>query len=268
MKKLLLTVIMAVAGLTTVGAQKVLTLYDTKDLTEQINNAAGVSGKYVRFSDRAIYGDTWNVLVLPFDTDVAAISKAFGYAAVDLLNKDVASGNIHFKTVTGKVPAHTPFLVKPTSNPRTGKTNFKDVMFSDVTLKPVPEKVEESDAAGNKFVGTYAPTTFYGRKFWYLSKGMWYRSGLYTEEHPVQLRALRAYVDYTGNSRKARPIIIIEEPDGTTTSIDAATFNEGEFGSMQAGQDNAWYSLTGTRLTETPTAKGVYIHQGRKVVIR
>lgn len=267
MKKLLLTVIMAVAGLTTVGAQSVVTLKDTQDLTELINNAAGEPGKYVRFSDRAIYGDTWNVLVLPFDTDVATVSKAFGYAAVDMLNKEVAGGNIHFKTVTGKIPAHTPFLVKPTSNPRTGKTNFKNVTFSDVTLKPVPEKVEERDAAGNRFVGTYAPTTFYGKKFWYLSKGMWYRSGLYTEEHPVQLRALRAYVDYTDNPKKARPVIIIEEPDGTTTAIDAATFNEGAF-STQPGQDNGWYTLTGRRLTEAPTAKGVYIHQGRKVNIK
>ena len=268
MKKLLLTVILAAAGLTSVSAQKVVTLDDTQDLTELINSLAGVDGKYVRFTDRAVYGDIWNVLVLPFDTDVPTVSKAFGYAAVDMLDEETASGNIHFKTVIGKIPANTPFLVKPTSNPKTGKTNYQSVTFTNVTLKEVTEKVEVDDAAGNKFVGTYAPTTFYGKKYWYLSKGIWYGSSLYSEERPVELRALRAYVDYTGNSMTARPVIIIDEPDGTTTAIDVATFNEGEFDSMQAGQDNAWYSLTGTRLTETPTAKGVYIHQGRKVVIR
>ena len=32
--------------------------------------------------------------------------------------------------------------------------------------------------------------------------------------------------------------------------------------------DNAWYSLSGVRFDIKPTAKGVYIHQGRKVVVK
>lgn len=31
--------------------------------------------------------------------------------------------------------------------------------------------------------------------------------------------------------------------------------------------DNAWYSLSGTRLSGKPTTRGIYIHQGRKVMI-
>ena len=267
MKKTILTIIMAVAGLTSVSAQKVFTFNDTRDVTGRINGAAGVSGNYVKFSDRAVNADMWNVLVLPFDTDVPTISKAFGYAAVDILNREVASGNVHFMTHTGSIPANTPFLFKPTSNPNTRKTNFTQVQFSNVTLKEVTEKVEISDAAGNKFIGTYAPTTFYGPKYWYLSKGMWYNSSRYTEEKPVQLKAFRAYVDYTANRTKAAPMIIIEEPDGTTTAIDAITFNQGEF-STDGTQDDGWYTVTGMRLTDEPTAKGVYIHNARKVIIK
>ena len=33
-------------------------------------------------------------------------------------------------------------------------------------------------------------------------------------------------------------------------------------------QDDAWYTLDGRRLTEKPAAKGLYIHDGRKVVVR
>jgi len=267
MKKRLLTVLLAVAGFTTANAQKVITLNDTQDLTLKINSVAGVEGKYVKFTDRVVNGDIWNVLVLPFDTDVATVSKAFGYAAVDMLDEETSSGNIHFKTVIGSIPANTPFLLKPTSDPWTGKTNYKEVMFSDVTLVEVTEKVEVSDAAGNKCVGTYAPTTFFGEKYWYLSKGFWYGSSLYTEENPVQLKALRAYVDYTENTVTSAPKIIIDEPDGTTTTVDAATFNTGAF-STRGSNDDSWYSLTGARLTEVPTKKGVYIHQGRKVIIK
>jgi hypothetical protein len=32
--------------------------------------------------------------------------------------------------------------------------------------------------------------------------------------------------------------------------------------------DNAWYSLSGTRLSGKPTTKGIYIHQGRKVMVK
>jgi hypothetical protein len=267
MKKTLLTVIMAVATLSTVNAQRVVTLNDTQDLTEKINNLAGVEGKYVKFTDRAVNGDIWNVLVLPFDTNVPTVSKAFGYAAVDMLDETNNTGTIHFKTVTGAIPANTPFLLKPTSDPRTGKTNYKNVTFYDVTLVEVTAKVEVSDAAGNKCVGTYAPTTFFGEKYWYMSKGMWYDASLWTEERPVELKALRAYVDYTENTVTSAPKIIIDEPDGTLTTIDAATFNTGEF-STKASQDNAWYTLTGIRLNEEPTTRGVYIHQGRKIIIK
>ena len=31
--------------------------------------------------------------------------------------------------------------------------------------------------------------------------------------------------------------------------------------------DNAWYSLSGARLSGKPTTKGVYVHQGRKVMV-
>ena len=32
--------------------------------------------------------------------------------------------------------------------------------------------------------------------------------------------------------------------------------------------DNTWYSLSGTRLSGKPTTKGIYIHQGRKVMVK
>ena len=31
--------------------------------------------------------------------------------------------------------------------------------------------------------------------------------------------------------------------------------------------NNAWYSLSGARLAGKPTTKGVYVHQGHKVII-
>jgi len=32
--------------------------------------------------------------------------------------------------------------------------------------------------------------------------------------------------------------------------------------------DNAWYTINGVRLTARPTAKGIYIYNGKKIVIK
>ena len=35
-----------------------------------------------------------------------------------------------------------------------------------------------------------------------------------------------------------------------------------------AQTDESWYTIGGTRLSGKPTQKGVYIHQGKKVVVK
>ena len=270
MKKTLLILVMMLGGM--VGAQaqgsQALTLDDSEDLVPVINAAAEAGGTYdLTLSDRTINLDNWNVLCLPFDFRPADLKSYLGTYVIDLLIEGNDDGNIHFEpTVSGTIPAGTPFLINVGKMKRT-PTNFKYVTFKGVTLKKVEPSVTKTDACGNRFIGIFSPTTFYGRKYWYMSKGSWYDARKYTEENPVSLKPGRCYIDFTGNTVKARPMIIIREPDGTTTAIDAATFNQGEF-STQDVQDDAWYTLTGLRLTEVPTSRGVYIHQGRKVVIR
>lgn len=270
MKKTLLTLAMIIGSLTGVQAQaRLLTLDDSKDLTPVINAAAETGGTYnIRFSSRDVNVNNWNVLCLPFDVTPAQVSNAFGYAAVDRLIEDNDDGNIHFEqSVSGTIPAGTPFLVHVGDTYKT-KDNFKKVVtFTGVTVKKVEASTTLTDVCGNRFVGIFSPKDVWGRKIWYMSKGAWYDARRFSEGNPVSLKPMRCYIDFSGNTVKARPQIIIDEPDGTTTAIDVATFNEGEF-STNDDQDNGWYTLTGTRLTEAPAARGIYIHQGRKVVIR
>jgi len=270
MKKTLFTLVMMLAGMAGTQAQvaQKLTLDDNEDLVPVINAAAEAGGTYdLTFSDRPINLDSWNVWCLPFDFRPADLKNYLGTYVIDLLDSSNDDGDIHFvPTVSGTIPAGTPFIINVGKMKRT-PTNFKRVTFKGVTLKKVESSVTKTDASGNRFIGAFSPTTFYGGKYWYMSKGAWYNARKYTEENPVSLKPGRCYIDFTGNTVKARPQIIIWEPDGTTTAIDAATFNQGEF-STQGGQDNAWYTLTGSRLTEKPTSRGIYIHQGRKVIIR
>jgi len=270
MKKTLLTLAVMLVGI--VGAQaqqsKKLTLDDTQDLVPIINAAAEAGGTYnVTFTDRAINLDNWNVWCLPFDIRVTGFGDYLGSYVIDMLVKGNADGNIHFEqAVSGVIPAGTPFIINVGKMKRT-PTNFKRVTFKDVTLKKVQPQYVETDATGNQFISTFSPVELYGRHIWYMSKGKWKDARNFSEEKPVNLKPLRAYVDFSQNTSTEAPMIIIDEPDGTTTVIDPATFNKGEFKS-NASQDDGWYTVTGMRLTDEPTAKGVYIHNARKVVIK
>ena len=57
-------------------------------------------------------------------------------------------------------------------------------------------------------------------------------------------------------------LFLIDEPDGTTTVINAVTAE-----SMNV-QAEGWYTLNGVKLQGIPTQKGIYINNGKKVVIK
>ena len=50
--------------------------------------------------------------------------------------------------------------------------------------------------------------------------------------------------------------------DGGATAIQKVTAE------TSTNTDHAWYSLSGVRFASKPTTKGIYIHQGRKVVVK
>lgn len=264
MKKTLLTLAMLLTCMLGTQAQTTLTLDDSKDMVSKINDAAEKGGTYtIRFNARPVNKDNWNVLALPFDVKPGVLSKAFGYAAVDILvTANSEPGTMHFaNTTSGIIPAGTPIIFKPGDD----KSTFDEVtFFTGITVKQVEAQMPQSDNNGNRVIAVFDKTTFYGASYWYMSQGMWKCASKFTEEKPVTLKPFRAYIDLSGSKSKVAPRIVIDEPDGTTTVIDATTFNKGEFGT----QDDGWYSVTGMRLSEAPTAKGVYIHQARKVIIK
>ena len=241
------------------SAATTITLDDTKDLTTVLK--ADVTGATVTFSARAINAEQWNVVVLPFEVTVKQLSNALGYAVIDVLDENASDGNVHFKLkVAGKIPANTPMLVYPNGE----INNMNSIVVSGVTVKKVTGNVSVSDASGNKFIGTYKTTGIYGEDFRYLSKGAWYDASNYTEASPANIKPLRGYLDMTGNANAARALIFIDEPDGTTTAIQAVS-------SDKIGSDvkaDGWYTIGGMKLQGAPTQKGIYINNGKKIIVK
>ena len=114
---------------------------------------------------------------------------------------------------------------------------------------------------GHQFIGVYNPVEVYGANYkWISKKGALVDGGNYTVDKKAPMRRLIAYFKLNTANGNAR--ILIDEPDGTTTVINAVT---AETMNVQA---DGWYTLNGVKLQSIPTQKGIYINNGKKVVIK
>ncbi len=219
-------------------------------------------GTTVTFSNsRAIKADVWQACVLPCTISIQEFSKAFGYAAIDVLDEERTQGDeIHFSLkVTGDIEAGVPFLFKANGNVE----NFTKITLNDVDVASTADLVEKginvvTDPDNNvKFIGTFETVNLTTSGYRYISGGKWYN----TKDgyaNPYVIKPLRAYLDLTEMTSAADARIFIEEPDGTETAIDAI-----EFANDINGE--SIYTVDGKKVSKA-AQKGVYIRQGRVIV--
>lgn len=127
---------------------------------------------------------------------------------------------------------------------------------------------DAADAAleNNKLVGVLAPTAVTANYVYILANGSqginWYP----LDPTDNIIGANKAYLQLTkaeedAISTGARGLNMIFD-DGTSTAINL--INSG----AQNNENGMWYTLQGLRLDKKPTTKGIYIHNGKKVVIK
>jgi hypothetical protein len=228
----------------------------------------------IKFNDpgyNTLKPNKWYAFILPFETDAKTISNAFGYGIVDLLNTgntDTHKTVFSLKMNTDKIPANTPFIVKvwDTVDMTTGVT------FDDVKIE-APATYDEivvSDAAGNQFIGSYTGISGLGAyKPEYSGHVLWWSLNQASENdndaRPASdtgyLRQMSAF-SYVPKDVAAHEFII-EEFGGGTTVIKGINFEN-----AQEINTEGWYNLNGVKLQGAPTEKGVYIQNGKKIVIK
>lgn len=243
-----------------------LALADAADNTAAIDDHASQT-LAVALSGRTLYKDgSWNTLCLPFDISTASGTLSGDNVQAMTLNTTTSSLTdgtltLNFDAAT-TIPAGTPFIIK-WDNTGVNITNpvFMGVTVSNATNDATVEGVLT-------FTGTYAPvsiaaggdnTKLYlgaANKLYYPTKAMtigthrayFQLSDGITAAEPTspQQAGVRAFVLNFGN----------DEATGIITVHDS--------GFMVNGFD-AWYTLDGRRLDGQPTAKGLYIHGGKKV---
>ena len=216
----------------------------------------------------------WNTLCLPFSltAEQIAASPLAGATIKTMDNSntgtslsDAGALTLKFNTVDA-IEAGKPYIVKW----ETTGDNIVNPTFSNVTISSTtPTPVENYDQKVT-FVGQYSPFSIVandallgdnqGHKNEIIMMAT--QNNLGYSQTTRQLKCFRChfYVPANDGELSARSIVV-DFGDGETTEIGTINNNRETIA-------NQWYTLDGRKLTGKPTTKGVYIHNGRKEVVR
>jgi hypothetical protein len=228
--------------------------------------AAGDTKKMaVTFGDFNMIAEKWYPIVLPFATTVKEISETFGYAIVNILKEDNTNAKkIAFKLHMGAIPANTPFVVKIYEDMNMNGAVFGDPLNIANTGKTIVNSAapEVADASGVKFIGSYSAKTdgFKANEAFFSVSAE--KNDYYWGPSSAYMAPLAAYFQIPEGA--AARVIEFEEADGTTTAINFATFSN----DVEKMNAEGWYTIGGQKLNGAPTQKGLYINNGKKVIIK
>lgn len=220
----------------------------------------------VLISGLTLYKDGyWNTLCLPFDINDFNGTPLDGATVMELDTEGTYGGHqtgleggtlyLNFKTVNS-IEAGKPYIVKWV----TPASDLKNPVFYGVSItEAVPTDVTFN---GGKFCGTYAPTGIYNdehTKYYLGAENKLY----YPSAVGYKIKSFRAYFDFGADEQFAgiRAFMLNFDEDETTNII-ATEDVESRM------RDGVWYTLDGRRLSGKPMARGIYVNNGRKVVIK
>ena len=217
----------------------------------------------------------WTTMVLPFDISVSDLSKALGYAIVNVIDPTRTTvsgeeskfyGKLTMKGGNGnatKLAANKPFLIKLAEDiDGTTAYNFgsqKIVAADDLSVYA---------GEGAKFVGTYATKTVTkddDAAIWFMNgdEDGWQFIGS-SSTATWSIVPFEAYIDMSTSSAPRNIIFYAEEIDGSVTAIKGISTDAAAKAKVAEG----WYTINGVKLNAAPTQKGIYINNGKKFVVK
>jgi len=254
--------------------QGVFTTFDVAagDYIEQLETAttaasqSGATGKNVRFKNTqyTLPAGKWSTLVLPFAITPLEFCNMTGISQYAIFNKltsaNASTNVVRFSLEQENLPANTPFLVKAP----------KDIVLDDVEFTNRFVKYDETPTATvsqAKFIGSYVDVENIeggANKMWWDKKaGNFVKAtdGGVAKAFPNY--CFHAYLVLDSSfSADANVRILVEEADGTVTAISNINA-EGV-----AVPAEGWYTINGVKLQGAPTQKGIYINNGKKIVVK
>ena len=249
-----------------------ISLANAADNSTTISNANGYVAD-VTLQDRTLYKDgAWNTICLPFTVAVEG-SPLAGATARPLAEASISGTtlNLTFGEAVTTLQAGTPYIIKWTSGTDLTAANL---VFSGVTIDADQHDYDNRQNGDQRvrFIGTYGPLSFSAENKSILMMGA--ANTLYYPLNGASIGAQRAYfligddatepaADPNAQNAPARLTAFnINFGDSEATGIISLTPNPSPKG------EGSIYSLDGRRLNTIPTRAGVYINNGKKVVIK
>ena len=247
---------------------------------------------YVCFEgdDRKMLAKEWYAVVLPFETTPLELStKLNTYVVVNLLKSSKIEFNstnnrdeavVNFGIEMDKIPAGTPFLIKPAQDVLWSVIDF-DHKIADKKIKStvVPTVTEKATFSATYETGKSlkwgyeldGTTENADMKYRWLANttdlrsdnsaygNAWYNCK--TNAHALEL--MEAFLILDPAAEGAR-IFVEDIDDNGTTAI--KSLNADQVNGLKVAE--GWYTINGVKLQGMPTEKGIYINNGKKVVVK
>ena len=242
------------------------------------NDLSGVIGqRNVLLKDRTIFSDgAWNTLCLPFDipAGTTGYSPIAGADVRGLESASFSSGvlTLNFSDVTS-IEAGKPYIVRWQS---AITENLSNPVFLGVNVSNYTPSAISKDLGGGKsitFEGSYSPVSIGGedKSILYLGDA----NTLYYPSKAMTIGSCRAILRLSG-FEAGDPVGGVK---AFALNFDGEENDADGIGSIQnskfkiQNEENAWYDLSGRKMVNGKMVngklpRGIYIHGGRKVVIK
>lgn len=205
----------------------------------------------VLLDSRMLYADgSWNTLCLPFTIPAAALAGAT-VKEIDAERSGLSGTTLTlYANIVTTLTAGKPYLVKwPADKPDITNPCFQGVSISITTTDAV--------FTGGRFTGSFSPVSFDANDKTVLFVGN--NNQLHWPSSSITMGSCRAYFLIT-EGMEAREIVTHFD-DEETTEIE--TMSE-----VKCLMSDAWYDMQGRKFPGKPTTKGIYIHNGKRKVVK
>lgn len=216
----------------------------------------------VELSGRTLYKDnSWNTLCLPFSINAATLAGTpLNGATIMAFSAASHVGDVLILcfTAASAIEAGKPYLVKWASGDNIVSPQFTGVTISNVNASDRTVRQTGNGGRWVDFIGTFSPTELlYDGTMLYLGSS----NSLYAPSAPdYMMNTCRAYFHLSESftAAEARNIVLTFDDEPSPTGIAV----------QHASTTSSWTTLDGRCLTERPLQRGIYLHEGRKIVIR
>ena len=260
-----------------------LHLFDNRDNTALIDayadpsvhtanggSAPKVSNIAVTLRGRTLYKDgSWNTICLPFDVEIegsvldGAVARKL--TATSITGDETTGQTLHltFGDAVTELKAGVPYIIKWEEG-----DNITDPVFTGKAISPTEPTTVTSQDGMVSFIGTYGTVSLAAND----KSNIYFGSAnkLFWPDQNVTIGAFRAYFRIGENdavNAKGITGFVIDfgENDEEATGINEAAADSSLFTPHSSLSE--WHTVDGIRLNGKPSKKGMYIHNGKKVVV-